>query len=120
MSGRGEIASSSAQADGAPHTAVLPAATPGGLTSAQARDLLQQVGPNDPVSQRSLAAPLQFLATFRNPLVLILLAAAVAAATLGEPVDAAIIIVIVVIAVVCDQLWRLGGNLLFPYRKEED
>ena len=32
----------------------------------------------------------------------------------------AIIIVIVVIAVVCDQLWRLGGNLLFPYRKEED
>jgi NitT/TauT family transport system permease protein len=28
----------------------------------------------------------------------------------------AIIIVIVLIAVACDQLWRLGGNLLFPYR----
>jgi len=27
----------------------------------------------------------------------------------------AIIIVIVVIAVACDQLWRLGGRLLFPY-----
>jgi len=30
----------------------------------------------------------------------------------------AIIIVIVLIAVACDQLWRLGGDLLFPYRRE--
>ena len=29
----------------------------------------------------------------------------------------AIIIVIVLIAVACDQLWRLGGRLLFPYRE---
>ena len=28
----------------------------------------------------------------------------------------AVIAVIVAIAVACDQLWRLGGNLLFPYR----
>jgi NitT/TauT family transport system permease protein len=32
----------------------------------------------------------------------------------------AVIIVIVLIAVACDQLWRLGGELLFPYRKGED
>src|SRR5438132_3771562 len=31
----------------------------------------------------------------------------------------AVIIVIVLIAVACDQLWRLGGDLLFPYRREE-
>jgi NitT/TauT family transport system permease protein len=31
----------------------------------------------------------------------------------------AIIIVIVLIAVACDQLWRLGGDLLFPYRRSE-
>lgn len=31
----------------------------------------------------------------------------------------AVIIVIVLIAVACDQLWRLGGELLFPYRKNE-
>ncbi len=31
----------------------------------------------------------------------------------------AVIIVIVLIAVACDQLWRLGGELLFPYRREE-
>src|SRR5579859_7293006 len=29
----------------------------------------------------------------------------------------AVIIVIVLIAIACDQLWRLGGELLFPYRK---
>jgi NitT/TauT family transport system permease protein len=32
----------------------------------------------------------------------------------------AVIIVIVLIAVACDQLWRLGGELLFPYRKTEE
>jgi NitT/TauT family transport system permease protein len=31
----------------------------------------------------------------------------------------AVIIVIVLIAVACDQLWRIGGDLLFPYRKNE-
>ena len=31
----------------------------------------------------------------------------------------AVIIVIVAIAVACDQLWRLGAKLLFPYRKED-
>ncbi len=32
----------------------------------------------------------------------------------------AIIIVIVLIALACDQLWRLGGRLLFPYRYKEE
>jgi NitT/TauT family transport system permease protein len=32
----------------------------------------------------------------------------------------AVIIVIVLIAVACDQLWRLGGEILFPYRRQED
>ncbi len=31
----------------------------------------------------------------------------------------AVIMVIVFIAVVCDQLWRLGGRLLFPYLRRE-
>ncbi|HEV2208498.1 MAG TPA: ABC transporter permease subunit [Verrucomicrobiae bacterium] len=31
----------------------------------------------------------------------------------------AIIMVIVLIAIACDQLWRIGGNLLFPYRRKE-
>ncbi len=32
----------------------------------------------------------------------------------------AVIIVIVLIAVACDQLWRIGGELLFPYRRNEE
>lgn len=31
----------------------------------------------------------------------------------------AVIMVIVLIAVACDQLWRIGGQLLFPYRKQK-
>ncbi len=31
----------------------------------------------------------------------------------------AVIIVIVLIAVACDQMWRVGGNLLFPYRQRD-
>jgi len=31
----------------------------------------------------------------------------------------AVIIVIVLIAIACDQLWRVAGELLFPYRKTE-
>ncbi|MBK8477998.1 MAG: ABC transporter permease subunit [Opitutaceae bacterium] len=31
----------------------------------------------------------------------------------------AVVIVIVLIAVVCDQLWRIGGRLLFPYRNRQ-
>jgi len=31
----------------------------------------------------------------------------------------AVIIVIVLIAVACDQIWRLGGDLLFPYRQKD-
>lgn len=31
----------------------------------------------------------------------------------------AIIVVIVLIAVACDQLWRVGGNVLFPYRQKK-
>jgi NitT/TauT family transport system permease protein len=32
----------------------------------------------------------------------------------------AVIIVIVLIALACDQLWRLGGEWLFPYRRTDD
>jgi NitT/TauT family transport system permease protein len=32
----------------------------------------------------------------------------------------AVIIVIVLIAIACDQLWRRGGELLFPYRRTEE
>jgi NitT/TauT family transport system permease protein len=32
----------------------------------------------------------------------------------------AVVLVIILIAFACDQIWRLGGELLFPYRRTED
>jgi NitT/TauT family transport system permease protein len=32
----------------------------------------------------------------------------------------AVVLVIILIAFACDQLWRLGGEMLFPYRRTED
>ena len=32
----------------------------------------------------------------------------------------AVIIVIVLIAIACDKLWKIGGDLLFPYRKTDE
>ena len=32
----------------------------------------------------------------------------------------AVIVVIVLIAIACDKLWKLGGDLLFPYRKTSE
>jgi ABC-type nitrate/sulfonate/bicarbonate transport system permease component len=31
----------------------------------------------------------------------------------------AVVIVIVAIAIICDRLWKLGGQLLFPYRQRK-
>jgi Mg2+-importing ATPase len=69
-----------------------------GLTSTRAHALLAQLGPNDPADGKRVSAVGQFLDTFRSPLVLILLAAAIVSAVLGAPVDATIIIVIVLLS----------------------
>ncbi len=81
-----------------------------GLTSQQARDQLQTHGPNtlQKAAQRPLV--LQFLAYFRNPLVLVLLAASVLSAMTGDASGALIIGVIVVLSVSLDfvQAHRAG------------
>jgi Mg2+-importing ATPase len=81
-----------------------------GLTSQQARDLMRTHGPNtlQKAAQRSLV--LQFLAHFRNPLVLVLLAASLLSALTGDASGALIIGVIVVLSVTLDfvQAHRAG------------
>lgn len=69
-----------------------------GLTSAEAAARLEQYGPNDPAPRKRYSAIAEFLAQFLNPLVLILLIAAIASLVLGEVVDAAIILVIVALS----------------------
>jgi P-type Mg2+ transporter len=70
-----------------------------GLTSAEAKERLAQYGPNDPAPVRRGAIALELLFLFLNPLVIILLFAAVVSAFLGQTVDAGIIFVMVLLGV---------------------
>ena len=70
-----------------------------GLTSSEAAGRLAQFGPNDPAPARGRSGVVQLLALFLNPLVIILLIAALASAFLGEIVDAGIIVTIVLLGV---------------------
>jgi P-type Mg2+ transporter len=70
----------------------------------------ESYGPNAVVREKKLAALRQFIGQFKNPLILILLIAAVLSVFLGELADAVIIIVIVVLSVFIDffQEYRAG------------
>jgi Mg2+-importing ATPase len=59
-------------------------ATASGLTSSEAADRLKQVGPNILRPPRKRALVIQFLARFKNPLVIILLIASAVSALTGE------------------------------------
>ena len=71
-----------------------------GLTSAQARARLADVGPNDLAPPRRLAALREIVHLFANPLVLVLLGACAVSASLGQVFSAEIIALMVVISVV--------------------
>ncbi len=77
-------------------TGSLPA--PGGLSSAEAASRLAEFGPNDPAPTKRDSPILDFLRLFLNPLVLVLLIAAIVSICLGEVTDAGIIIAIVVLS----------------------
>ena len=73
-----------------------------GLASQEAEARLGQFGPNDPARPKNHSAVFDFLRLFLNPLVLILLIAALVSAFLGEAADAAIIAVIVLLSTALD------------------
>lgn len=72
-----------------------------GLSSADAAARLAHFGPNQ-LKPRRQSMLLQFLARFRNPLVLILLAASAISAATGDTVSAAVVAVMVLLSVVLD------------------
>ena len=76
--------------------------TPLGLASSEARERLARYGPNQIRPRRERALLVQFLLRFRNPLVLILLAASLVTALTGDATGAAIIGVIVLMSVTLD------------------
>ncbi len=74
-------------------------ATPQGLASAEAENRLRQFGPNSLARESRFAPVAEILRLFLNPLVLILLGAAIVSAVTGERVSAGIIIAIVLLSV---------------------
>ena len=95
-----------------PVTALLEqlTASPDGLSSAEAALRLTKFGPNLIHRERKKALILQFLAKFKNPLVIILLAASALSAFTGDTASFFIIGTIVLISVTLDlvQEYRAG------------
>ena len=86
------------------------AASPGGLSTAEATTRLATFGPNLIHGEKQTALVFQFLAKFRNPLVIILLTASALSAFTGDAASFFIIGSIVLISVTLDfvQEYRAG------------
>ncbi len=73
-----------------------------GLTSGEVRKRLTQYGPNETATVKRAGPIRRILAGLANPLVMILLAASVVSAVLGEPISAIIIVLIVFFSTAID------------------
>jgi Mg2+-importing ATPase len=81
------------------------------LTSAEAARRLAASGPNIPVRVQRLSVVAQIVRLFASPLVIILLAASVISASLGQKTDALIIVTIVLVGI--------GINFWQTYRSQQ-
>jgi Mg2+-importing ATPase len=70
-----------------------------GLTTEQARARLLEIGPNEPAPVQRRTAFAEFVRSFANPLIVILLVASFVSAAVGEWVNATIIFVMVMLGV---------------------
>jgi P-type Mg2+ transporter len=78
------------------------ATTPAGLDTAEVRSRLATYGPNDAATVKRSPLWLQFLARFRNPLVIILLVASGLSAATGDVASFFIVVTIVTISMTLD------------------
>ena len=74
----------------------------GGLTDAQAGERIERYGRNTFRKDRTRPLLLEFLSRFRNPLVLILLAASAVSAVTGETTSFVIVLLLVLLSVTLD------------------
>lgn len=82
----------------------------GGLTSAEAEDRLRVYGQNDAAAVKRPSRFLRFLSRFRNPLVIILLAASGFAAATGDIASFVIVSTIVALSVLMDFFQELRAE----------
>lgn len=73
-----------------------------GLSTSQAREALEHFGPNTFAVTKKRPLALQFLVRFRNPLVLVLLAASAVSAATGDVANFVIIMLMVLLSVALD------------------
>ena len=85
--------------------------SPTGLTQVEAKRRLAQFGPNEPAPTKRTAPLFQLLILLANPLAIILLAASVISAALGEVINASIIITMV--------LFSSALNFIQTYRSQK-
>ena len=78
------------------------ATSPTGLDTVTAAALLARYGPNDAKGHRRVPLAVQFLAKFRNPLILILLMASALSAVTGDVPSFVIIVAIVLLSTILD------------------
>ena len=69
-----------------------------GLSTAEARLRLSEIGPNEPVASRRTSGLVQILVLFVNPLAIILLIASAISAAVGEALNASIIALMVLLS----------------------
>ena len=79
-----------------------------GLSSAEAQSRLKTYGLNSIKSKKRISALLLFLSQFKSPITLLLIAAAILSATLGDVADTVIILAIVLISSVLS-FWQEYG-----------
>jgi P-type Mg2+ transporter len=81
----------------------------GGLTDAQAGERLKRYGRNSFRKDRARPLLLEFLSRFRNPLVLILLAASAVSAVTGQTASFVIVLLLVLFSVTLDFVQERRG-----------
>jgi Mg2+-importing ATPase len=90
-----------------------------GLTADEAARRLLEHGPNTLAEKKEISVVLEFLSYFKSPLILILLAASIISAFLGEMTNAIIISVMVVLSVVLDFFEEHSANKAAKKLKEK-
>ena len=73
-----------------------------GLSGSEAEARLRRYGPNDATDYRKIPLWLQFLAHFRNPLVIMLLVASLLSMLTGDTVSFVLIVAMVLLSVIID------------------
>jgi Mg2+-importing ATPase len=90
-----------------------------GLSSKEAQDLFVEFGPNEAVHSKRISGLISFLLRFKNPLVLILIFAAIISAFTGDWVDSSLIVGIVIVSIFLDFINTYRSQKAAELLKEE-